>query len=96
MLQYLLSPQAKKSLVQISQYTYENYSQQHATQYLTMLRERLREAAIAPQKGLDCRDVNAGYYSFRAGKHHLYYRIQDSHIEIIDVLHQSMEPKRPS
>ena len=94
MVQYLLSQQAKKSLVQISQYTYENFGQRQATTYLKKLRERMREVAIDPKKGKDRSDIKTGYYSIQAEKHHIYYRLQNTHIEIIDVLHQSMEPKR--
>jgi toxin ParE1/3/4 len=49
--------------------------------------------AKSPEKGSDRRDIKAGYYSVQAEKHHIYYRIRDTHTEIIDVLHQSMEPK---
>ena len=62
--------------------------------YLKMLRDRMRTAAKNPDKGRDRSEIKPGYYSVRAEKHHIYYRIRDTHIEIIDVLHQSMEPKR--
>jgi len=90
---YLLSPQAQKSLIQIGQYTFENFGQQQKMYYLKMLRKRMRAAAKSPYKGRERGDIKTGYYSLQAEKHHIYYRIRDTHIEIIDVLHQSMEPK---
>jgi toxin ParE1/3/4 len=90
---YLLSPQAQQSLIQISHYTLDNYGQQRKKKYLKMLRTRMRTAAKSPEKGQKRNDVKVGYYSLRAEKHHIYYRIRDTHIEIIDVLHQSMQPK---
>jgi len=93
MANYLLSPQAQQSLVQISQYTLDNFGERQKKSYLKMLRDRMRAAAKNPEKGKERGDVKTGYYSVQAEKHHIYYRIRDSHIEIIDVLHQSMEPK---
>ena len=93
MASYLLSSQAQQSLVQISQYTLDNFGERQKKSYLKMLRDRMRAAAKNPEKGKERGDVKTGYYSLQAEKHPIYYRIRDSHIEIIDVLHQSMEPK---
>lgn len=93
MSRYVLSPQAQKSLVQISRYTLENFGEQQRKKYLRMLRNRIRVAAKNPQKGKERSEIKTGYFSIQAEKHHIYYRIRDTHIEIIDVLHQSMEPK---
>ena len=53
----------------------------------------MRAAAKDPEKGKVRGDIKTGYYSLQAEKHHIYCRIRDTHIEIIDVLHQTMEPK---
>ena len=90
---YLLSPQAQQSIVQISRYTLENYGERQKKGYLKMLRDRMRLAAKNPEKGKERSDIKTGYYSIQAERHHIYYRVRDTHIEIIDVLHQSMEPK---
>lgn len=89
---YFLSPQAENSLIQISDYTLKNFGKQQKNKYLKMLRERMREAAAAPTTGRERSDIKQGYYSVQAEKHHIYYRQRDTDIEIIDVLHQSMEP----
>ena len=90
---YLLSPEAQRSLVQISEYTLNNYGRQQQKSYLKMLREHMRAVARRPEKGRDRCEIKTGYCSIQAEKHRIYYRIRESHIEIIDVLHQSMEPK---
>ena len=91
--QFLLSPEALKSLEQISSYTLENFGQQQKKAYLKMLRDRMREAAKNPDKGQERSEIKDGYYSMRAERHLIYCRVRDTHIEIIDVLHQSMEPE---
>jgi toxin ParE1/3/4 len=35
-----------------------------------------------------------GYLSFLAGSHVIFYREAKNHVDIIDILHQSMEPYR--
>lgn len=92
MAKYLLSPQAEKSLIQISSYTLQNFGERQRKKYLGLLRKEMRAAASKPQKGRERSDIKSGYYSVPAEKHAIYYRIRDAHIEIIDVLHQSMEP----
>ncbi len=52
----------------------------------------MRSAAKSPDKGQRRGEIKEGYHSIRAGKHHIYYRIQETHIEITGALHQSMEP----
>jgi len=90
---YILSPQAQKSLLKISEYTLDNYGQQQKKAYLKMLRERMRTAAKTLDKGQERSEIKEGYYSIRAERHHIYYRVSDTHIDIIDILHQSMEPR---
>jgi toxin ParE1/3/4 len=89
---YKLSPQAQHSLKQISRYTVENFGERQKKKYLKMLRDKMGAAAKTPDKGRDRSDIKPSYFSVSAGKHTIYYRIHSTHIDIIDVLHQSMEP----
>lgn len=50
MYQYLLSSQAQQSLIQISQYTLENFGQQQKRSYLKMLRDQMRAAGKTLKK----------------------------------------------
>ena len=94
MANYSLSPQAQQSLRQIADYTFGNYGQRQNRKYLKLLRDRMQAVANNPTQGRNRSDIKIGYYSIQAEKHHIYYRLRASHVEIIDVLHQSMEPKR--
>ena len=93
MAKYYLSPQAERSLVQISDYTHQNFGERQRKKYLSMLRQHMRSAAANPSHGRERPEIKLGYYSVQAEKHHIYYRVGNVHIEIIDVLHQSMEPR---
>jgi len=48
--------------------------------------------AAQPSQGKERSEIKAGYYSYFVGSHTIYYRISDTHIDIIDILRQSMEP----
>lgn len=90
---YVLSPEAQKSLLQISAYTLDAFGRVQQKKYLLMLRDRMRQAADNPSLGKTRPDIKPGYRSIQAVKHQIYYRVVDGGIEIIDVLHQSMEPR---
>jgi len=46
---YILSPQAQKSLMQISRYTLDNYGRAQQKNYLATLRDRVRKEAKHPE-----------------------------------------------
>lgn len=93
MRKYVLSPQAQMSLRNIRNYTTEHFGKAQAKIYLTELRNRMRHLASHPLDGKKRDDIKVGYYSYFQGSHTIYYRIGDTHIDIIDVLHQRMEPE---
>jgi len=94
MSKYILSPAAQKSLKQIRSYSLNNFGKHQTTLYLKKLRDRMQYLADQPARGTARDDIKAGYYSHFEGSHTIYYRIRDTHIDIIDVLHQSMDPTR--
>jgi toxin ParE1/3/4 len=94
MAKFVLSPQAQKSLKQIQRYTFENYGKQQTSLYLNGLRKRMQQLAESPFDGKPRSEIKTDYYSYYEGRHTIYYRIRDTHIDIIDILHQSMEPDR--
>ncbi len=92
---YFLSPQAQDSLRGVRAYTLKHYGEKQARVYLKLLRDGMREAAKRPNTaGMPRDEIKKGYYSIFAGRHTIYYRIRTSHIDIIHVLHQSMDPMR--
>lgn len=92
MARYQLSPQALRSLTQISDYTLEQFGRGQQKRYLQSLRTAMQATADNPGRARDRSEIKAGYFSVPVGKHTLYFRKQPWGIEIIDVLHQSMEP----
>lgn len=91
---YVLSPQAQISLKEIRAYSLENFGNLQTSNYLKKLREQMKNLAVTPSKGQERNEIKNGYYSSFVGSHTIYYRISDTHIDIIDILHQRMEPTR--
>ena len=91
---YTLSPNAANSIAEINAYTINKFGPQQAGRYLANLRDRFNFLVANPELGSKRDDIKEGYYSYFEGSHTIYYKIIDERIAIIDVLHQSMEPKR--
>ena len=89
---YVLSPQSQKSLEDIRDYTFTNFGQQQTKLYLQGLRQKMRHLAKHPIDGKQRDEVKVGYRCASIRSHTIFYRVRDTHIDIIDILHQSMEP----
>ena len=92
MTKYILSPAAQESLINIKSYSIKTFGKKRTTVYLKALRDRMRELSESPLSGIARNEIKNGYYSYFEGSHTIYYRITETHIDIIDILHQSMEP----
>ena len=92
MVKYVLSPAAQKSLLNIKVYSIKTFGKRRTTAYLKALRDRMRVLSESPLTGIARNEIKKGYYSYFEGSHTVYYRISETHIDIIDILHQSMEP----
>lgn len=94
MANYVLSPEAARSIAEIDTYTAKQFGPKQAIRYLEGLLDRLEFIAEDPQRGMHRPELNADCLSYFVGSHTIYYRIKAEQIQIIDVLHQSMEPAR--
>ena len=94
MTNYFLSPEAQNSLRNIKAYSNKNFGPQRTKTYLQNIRNRMQALAENPSRGIIREDLKVGYHSDFVGSHTIYYRVQPTHIDIIDVLHQSMEPSK--
>lgn len=92
MTKYVLSPEAQNNLIQIKDYSIKKFGSLRTNIYLQNIRAQLEKLADNPARGLIRKDLNVGYHSYFVGSHTIYYRIKPECVEIIDILHQSMEP----
>ena len=94
MFKYILSTETQNSLKEIQIYSTKTFGKERTRQYLTNIRNRMVALAENPSRGIVREDLKVGYHSDFIGTHTIYYKIQSTHIDIIDVLHQSMDPSK--
>ncbi len=87
-----LSRSAKAELKDIARYTEKIWGRHQRNTYLEKIDRTFQELVDRPEKGQRCDDIRRGYRKFPIGKHLIYYRIiKRSHMEIVRVLHGSMD-----
>ena len=91
---YILSPNAQESLRNIKAYSLEQFGKEQTISYLKLIEKKLRMIAESPDIGRKREEIKKGYLSFLAGSNVIFYRKARKHVDIIDILHQSMDPYR--
>jgi toxin ParE1/3/4 len=91
---YVLSPEAARSIAEIDTYTAKQFGPKQAIRYLESVLDRLEFIAEDPKRGMHRPELNVDYFSYFVGSHTVYYRVVTGEVQVIDVLHQSMEPSR--
>jgi toxin ParE1/3/4 len=87
MVKYRPTPEAKKDLLKIWDYTVEVWGKQKAEQYLLNIESKLELLAANPELSKNRPELNRDYYSFPAEKHIIFFLKNINHIQIIGILH---------
>lgn len=85
-----ISLQARRDLDSIWLYSLKRWSKAQADEYYLALREQLKTALVDPDSGVAVA-IRPGLRKLLSGSHYIYYRPVANGIEIIRVLHQSMD-----
>jgi len=88
---YRLSPEAKKDLLAIRAHTQNKWGIQQAQKYIDALEIMCEKLARSPHIGRERPEIKPGYRSITGGKHVIFYRVDDSGIDILRVLHGRMD-----
>ena len=88
-----ISDRARDDLVEIWRYSLEQWNQARADEYYLALSDVMRLVAERPGSGAAV-DVQPSCRKMLSGSHYIYYREQPSRVEILRVLHQSMDVRR--
>lgn len=93
-LELVIAPAAKDDLKGIYKYGLRQWGELPAEQYLAGIKEKLRLLIQQPLMGVERLDVFANMRSAVIRSHTLFYRITNTQIEIVRVLHSRQDPKR--
>ncbi len=88
---YILSEAADKDLEDIFDYTVEEFGFDQAEKYLLEMEEIFQKLILNPQLGKKRDEIKKDLYSLPKDNHIIFYRILDSHIRIVKLLHGSRE-----
>ncbi len=88
---YVLSPRAQGDLDEIWDYTEQRWSAAQAERYIRQLQQGIEFVAADPRRGQACDDVRTGYCKYGDGSHVVFYRLTSNGIDVIRILHGSMD-----
>jgi toxin ParE1/3/4 len=94
MMNYVLSPRAQADIDEIWEYSADRWDIDQANRYVFEIRRAIEVVASDPRRGRSCDDIRRGYRRFSAGSHVLFFRIVADKIDVVRVLHQSMDFRR--
>jgi toxin ParE1/3/4 len=86
-----ITPIARSDLKDISRYTDKNWGRQQRFKYIKQLKDRFSYLADKPQIGKKRDEIIGSPHSYHEGRHVIFYRTTDNGIEILRVLHDSMD-----
>ncbi|MGF1708882.1 type II toxin-antitoxin system RelE/ParE family toxin [Enterovibrio baiacu] len=91
---YKLSNKAADDFGGIYEYTYLNFGEEQADIYVEEMEACLLTLSGEPLMGRDCGEIGPGIRRHDFQKHALFYRVRESDIFVLRILHQQMNPLR--
>jgi toxin ParE1/3/4 len=88
---FRITAKAIGDLRYIGRYTQDRWGREQRNNYLSMLDSCFHTIAYQPRIGVACDNIRSGYRKYHVGRHLLFYRQINNHIEIIRILHDSMD-----
>jgi toxin ParE1/3/4 len=88
---FRLTTLALDDLKSIGRYTQKTWGQTQRQLYLSKLDTGFHLLAKEPNLGKECDHIRKGYRKYPLGRHVIFYRITIDGIEIIRILHDSMD-----
>jgi toxin ParE1/3/4 len=91
---YVLSPRAQADIDEIWDYTADQWGDDQAERYIRDLRRAIETIARNPNRGRSCDFIRPGYRKFPVGAHMILFRLIADGINVVRILHQSMDFER--
>lgn len=94
MAEFRFSPAAQADLDGIFDYSVRQWGVDQALRYTQELVDLCTALAQAPTLATDCGHIRSDYRRGAAGRHFIYFRVEDYGIAVIRILHQHMDAPR--
>jgi toxin ParE1/3/4 len=89
----ILSEQAKADIIDILQYTYEQWGEPQVNAYSVIIDQALSHIHEHSHLGKKVPEISQHHRAMNAGQHIIFYTVTDSAINIARVLHNKMDIK---
>lgn len=89
---FRLTPDAQADLIEIRQYSLQQWGAEQSQKYLREIRNTIRLLAETSALGKSRPDVGSTVHSFPQGSHIMYYVIHEQQLVVFGVLHRRMVP----
>ena len=86
-----LRPKAQQDLERIGDYTFEQWGEREEEIYLGMINQAFASLIKDPEKGRAANDLAPGLRKLRVGRHMIFYLSSEVEIDVVRILHQSMD-----
>jgi len=90
-LKVLFREEALTDLEEIWLYTLETWSLEQADRYYELIIKEIEFISKKPKSGKDLHSLREGYYSTKVKSHFIFYRFTTTELEVIRILHESMD-----
>ena len=90
----VIAPLAKHDLKRIYDYSISNWGSRQASDYLDKLKKLFWELTEQPKMGVEREELLPNMRSFSFDSHVVFYRLQQSQVEVVRVLHSRQDPRR--
>lgn len=90
----VIAPLAKHDLKHIYDYGVRNWGDRPASDYLDNLKEHFWGLTEQPKMGIEREELLPSMRSFPVDSHVVFYRLQQSQVEVVRVLHGRQDPQR--
>ena len=91
---FRLSPAAQSDVAEIWNFTAKNWGIDQAEAYIRRIKNAVHIIAGDHRSGRPCDHVRAGYWKYAVGSHMLFYRIDESGVDVVRILHAHMDFER--
>ena len=91
MLPFRFRPKAINDLERIAAYTFEQWGEQQEREYTKLIEQSVLRICENPRIGPSYDAIYPGLRRHLVGSHILFYLVTDSTIEIVRILHSSMD-----
>ncbi len=88
----VIAPLAKNDLEHIYDYSIHNWGVRQASDYLDNLKKHLWKLTEQPKMGIEREDLLPNMRSFPVDSHVVFYRLAQSQVEIVRILHGRQYP----